>query len=68
MNSVRPSGSVMSRPLARLVPSFAWKPCTTMTVPTASDERVMPRRLSVFGVPPSTIHSSFFPSGAVTSR
>src|SRR5215510_4976509 len=39
----------------------------TSTVPTFSDSRVMPRRSSVFGVPPSTIHSFFVPSGSVTS-
>src|SRR5262245_31532256 len=32
----------------------------TSSVPAVSESRVMPRRSSVFGVPPSTIHSSHF--------
>jgi hypothetical protein len=67
MNSVRPSGKVMSRPLARIRPSFARYPDTTITVPTLIESRAMPLRCSVFGVPPSTIQISLFPSAALFS-
>src|SRR5262249_22643183 len=48
-NSFLPSGKVMSRPLALLLPSFARYPSTTTTVPSSSVVRVKPRRNSVFG-------------------
>ena len=36
-------------------------------MPTLIDSRVMPFRCSVFGVPPSTIHTSVLPSFALFS-
>ena len=53
-NSFLPSGKVMSRPLARFEPSFAWKPSTTISVPSGSEFLFHPRRSSAFGAPPST--------------
>src|SRR5882672_980550 len=66
-NSFFPSGKVMSRPLARSEPSFAWKPSTMILMPTGSEFLLQPRRISAFGAPPSTAHRSTFPSGPVAS-
>src|SRR5262245_21198905 len=66
-NSFLPSSNVMSRPLARNEPSFAWKPCTLILVPAGSELRFQPRRSSAFGAPPSTIHFWTSPDGVVTS-
>src|SRR6185503_143624 len=57
----------MSRPLARIAPSLAWKPSTRISVPGRSEFLFQPRRRSAFGAPPSTIHCSVFPSGVLTS-
>src|SRR5262245_39219516 len=66
-NSVRPSGSVRSRPLARREPSLARYPSTTMTVPGSSASLVKPRRNSTFGVPASMAHCSTLPPAEGTS-
>jgi len=57
----------MSRPFARRLPSFAWYPVTTIASPILSVSLEIPRRISVFGVPPSIIHTSLVPSGFFTS-
>ena len=43
-NSLRPSGKVRSRPLARWLPSFDWYPSTMISVPASSESVVKPRR------------------------
>src|SRR5262245_51407969 len=66
--SFLPSGNVMSRPLARLAPSLAWKPSTRISVPSVNEFLFQPRRSSAFGAPPSTIQRSTFPvEGSFTS-
>src|SRR6185436_5516330 len=67
MNNDLPSGSVMSRPLARNVRSFAWKPSTCTFVPAGTELRFQPWRISAFGAPPSTAHCCFSPVAVVTS-
>src|SRR6185436_6807221 len=67
MNNDLPSGSVMSRPLARNVRSFAWKPSTWTMVPAGTELRFQPCRISAFGAPPSTAHCCFSPVAVVTS-
>ena len=67
MNNDVPSGSVMSRPLARNVRSFAWKPSTWTFVPAGTELRFQPWRISAFGAPPSTAHCCFSPVSVVTS-
>ena len=67
MNSFLPSSNVMSRPLARLEPSFARYPSMSTTVPGNKDFRLKPRRNKTFGVPASNAQFSTFPSGCFTS-
>src|SRR5678816_460277 len=67
MNNDVPFSSVMSRPLARNVRSFAWKPSTCTFVPGTTELRFQPLRINAFGAPPSTAHCCFSPVAVVTS-
>src|SRR5262245_34828532 len=67
MNNDVPSGSVMSRPLARNVRSFAWNPSTWTFVPCVTELRFQPCRISASCGPPSTAHCCFSPVAVVTS-
>src|SRR6188508_177353 len=67
MNNDVPFSSVMSRPLARNVRSFAWKPSTCTFVPATTELRFQPLRINAFGAPPSTAHCCFSPVAVVTS-
>ena len=66
-SNVRPSGSVISPPLALCVPPLAAKPVTWITVPIATMLLLKPRRSSTFGLPASIIQVSTLPSGPFTS-
>jgi len=62
MNSFRPSGQRQVAAVCAVKPLLAGSRLQRLLFPVGSEFRSMPRRRSVFGVPPSIIHSVVEPS------
>src|SRR4051794_23774460 len=67
-NSRLPFARTKFRPTALFVASFAAYASIVTSVPIGMEFLVMPWRISEFGLPPSIIHSTTWPSGPFTSR